>query len=277
MTLHCALRALRPLCAQICTRGKARDKQDYRGSLRRKGPKQQRKKEQSEGNRKKDKKRRAEKKRNCRLVPFCSCFLAFCSAFISFVPFSFVLTLCSLFLLFFVPFSFVLLLVSLSVLFLFPFPSFCSFSFVLLLFSSSVRLYVPFSFRLLFFPSFGSFFSFVLLFLPVSLALLLLPLLFGPFPPEPASVVLYVLGLVLHLPCTNLSTKRPQRAMQSHDLQPAPNTLPTAPLRKKIEESLPHVSSGLMRIRKKNPRQLQFALPKFFSGRMLRKFTELNL
>ena len=157
---------------------------------------------------------------------------------------------------------------------------FCVFLFVFLrfvAFSSSVRLYVPFSFRLLFFPSFGSFFSFVLLFLPVSLALLLRPLLFVPFPSEPASVVLYVPGLVLHLPCTNLSTKRPQRAMQSHDLQPAPNTLPTAPLRKKIEESLPHVCSGLMRIRKKNPRQLQFALPKFFSGRMLRKFTELNL
>ena len=98
----------------------------------------------------------------CRLVPFCSCFLAFCFAFISFASFSFVLTFFPCFLSFFVPFSFVLLLVSLSILVLFPFALFCFFSFVLLLFSASVRAFL-FSFRLFFFRSFGSFFSSVLL------------------------------------------------------------------------------------------------------------------
>ena len=98
----------------------------------------------------------------CRLVPFCSCFLAFCSAFISFAPFSFVLTFFPCFLSFFVPFSFVLLLVSLSILVLFPFALFC---FFFLRFVAFFRLCpcVPFFLPFVFFRSFGSFFSSVLL------------------------------------------------------------------------------------------------------------------
>ena len=98
------------------------------------------------------------------------CASFFCSLFLGFVPFSF-------FLFFFLRF---------------------------VVFSSSVRLYVPFSFRLLFFHSFGIF-SLSVFFFPVSLALLLPPLLFGPFAPEPASVVLLVPGL--HLPCTTRNAK----------------------------------------------------------------------
>ena len=110
----------------------------------------------------------------CRLVPFCSCFLAFCSAFISFAPFSFVITFFPCFLSFFVPFSFVLLLVSLSILVLFPFALFCFFSpsFCCFFPPLSVRSFFP---SVCFFRSFGSFFS------SVSLALLLPPLLFGLF------------------------------------------------------------------------------------------------
>ena len=104
----------------------------------------------------------------------------FCSAFISFAPFSFVLTFFPCFLSFFVPFSFVLLLVSLSILVLFPFALFCFFSFVLLLFSASVRAFL-FPFRLFFFGNLVPFYPLSFFLSPVSLALLLPPLLFGLF------------------------------------------------------------------------------------------------
>ena len=121
-----------------------------------------------------------------------------------------------LFSLFFVPFSFVLLLVSLCVLFLvwFPFPWFCSLFILFILFPSfcCFCLLCP-SLRSFFLPSVCCFSVLLFLFFrvpsffPVSLALLLPPLLFGPFPPKPVSVVLLVPGLAFHLPCTTRNAK----------------------------------------------------------------------
>ena len=122
----------------------------------------------------------------CRLVPFCSCFLAFCSAFISFAPFSFVLTFFPCFL----SFSFFLRFVA-CFLVCSCFVPFCSFLFFFLRFVAFFRLCpcVPFSFRLFFFFAPLVPFSPLSFFLsPVSLALLLPPLLFGLFPPEIAQV-----------------------------------------------------------------------------------------
>ena len=131
-----------------------------------------------------------------------------CSSFLRFDLFS----------LFFVPFSFVLLLVSLCVLFLFPFPWFCSlfilfivlpsFCCFFLLCPSLRSFFLPF----VVFPFFCSFFSAVRLFflfpslcsfLRCCLGLLLLSLSLWSF-----------LSLALRSTCLV------QRAMQSHDPKP---------------------------------------------------------
>ena len=135
----------------------------------------------------------------CRPGPFCSCFLAFCSAFMSLVPLSFVLTSfpCFLFL-----FPWFCCSFPCASFFCSLFLGFVPFSFLLFFFLR----FVVFSFRLLFFGSFVPF-SPLSVFFPVSLALLLPPLLFGPFPPEPVSVVLLAPGLGFHLLCTTRNAK----------------------------------------------------------------------
>ena len=146
----------------------------------------------------------------CRPVPFCSCFLGFCSAFMSFVPLSFVLTCFPCFLFLFPSFCCSFPCASF---FWLPFPWFCSLFILFILFPSfcCFCLLCP-SLRSFFLPSVCCFSVLLFLFLrvpsffPVSLALLLPPLLFGPFPPEPVSVVLLV-RLTFHLPCTTRNAK----------------------------------------------------------------------
>ena len=143
---------------------------------------------------------------SCRLFLFPSfwpVFLVFCSFFLRSVARFLVRP-------FFVPFSLVL----------FPFHSFYSFSFVLLFFP-------PLSVFTFLFPSVCCFSVLLFLFLrcpsffPVSLALLLPPLLFGPFPPEPVSVVLLAPGLAFYLPCTTRNAKSWPKASPD----PCPETL----------------------------------------------------
>ena len=134
------------------------------------------------------------------------------SAFMSFVPLSFVLTCFPCFLFLFPSFCCSFPCASF---FWLPFPWFCSLFILFILFPSfcCFCLLCP-SLRSFFLPSVCCFSVLLFLFLrvpsffPVSLALLLPPLLFGPFTPEPVSVVfLLVPGLAFHLPCTTRNAK----------------------------------------------------------------------